>query len=89
VAGFSAEVDSVQKKINLLDVKTTAFEQQKSKAAGYVDEANSRVEAGEYMQAKYLYVLANDIYRKLSLKEEEAKVNEKLRVLGKLSKGKV
>ena len=89
VAGFSAEVDSVQKKINLLDVKSTAFEQQKSKASGYVDEANSRVEAGEYVQAKYLYVLANDIYRKLSLKEEEAKVNEKLRVLGKLSKGKV
>lgn len=86
LAGFSAEVDAVQKKMNLLDLKLNAVELQKSKAAGYVAEANDKVAAHEYIQAKYLYILAKDIYRKLELSEEETRVDEKLDLVNRLSK---
>ncbi|GMA99912.1 hypothetical protein [Pelosinus sp. IPA-1] len=89
LAGLTGEAASIQKKIDLLDVKVTAAEQQKNKAAAYVAEADSRVPNGEYVQAKYLYILASDIYQRLGLKDEVNKVNEKLKLLTKLSNGKV
>lgn len=87
-AGLSNNVLEVQKKMDLLDVKLTGLEQQKSQAAAYVAEAGNRVQNREYTQAKYLYLLANDIYEKLGLKTEQDKVNIKLKLVDNLLKGK-
>lgn len=89
MAGVSTEVARIQKKIDLLAVQVTGFERQKSKADSYVAEADSKVQTGEYVQAKYLLILASDIYRQLGLTSEENKVKEKIKVISKLSNGKV
>ncbi|VBB09023.1 Hypothetical protein LUCI_4309 [Lucifera butyrica] len=86
-AGLSSNVTMVQKKIDSLDQKNTSFEQQKSKADAYVAEADARTQKGEYTQAQYLYLLAKDIYQRLGLQNETNEINEKLRLLDKLSQG--
>lgn len=88
VAGLSTNVVEVQKKIDLLDIKLTGLEQQKSQAAAYVAEANEKTQNKEYTQAKYLYLLASDIYEKLGMKTEQDKVNSKLKLVDSLMKVK-
>ncbi|MBU2703392.1 serine/threonine protein phosphatase PrpC [Sporomusaceae bacterium BoRhaA] len=87
--GLANNVSMVQRKIDSLDQKHTAFEQQKSKAATYVADGDSKTQAGDYANAKYLYMLAGDIYNNLGLKTEKDGVNEKIKLLHKLSKGAV
>ncbi len=87
--GLSTNVSIVQKKLDTLGQKLTSFEQQKNKAAGYVAEADERTQKGEYVQAKYLYTLAKEIYQQLGLRQEEDQINKKLRQLTTLSNGKV
>lgn len=86
-AGLANNVTLVQKKIDMLDQENTVFEQQKTKADRYVSEANERVQKGEFSQAEYLYLLAKDIYQKLNLTNEVKSVDEKLKLVKKLSKG--
>lgn len=83
--GLSANVTMVQKKIDLLDQKYTAFEGQKNKAAAYVADADEKAKAGQYKQAEYLYILATDIYGSLNLDKEVDKVNRKIKVLHQMS----
>jgi len=84
--GLSNNVTTVQSKIDLLDQKNTAYEAQKSKAAAYVADADAKTQAGDFKNAKYLYLLAHDIYDTLHLKEEKKQVNEKIKALNRLSK---
>jgi serine/threonine protein phosphatase PrpC len=86
-AGLSENVNIVQKKLDSLNQKQTGYERQKTKAAAYVTDADAKVQAGDFVHAKYLYLLANDIYIQLNLKPEKAQVDEKIKLLQKLSKG--
>jgi len=87
--GLSSNVALIQKKIETLDQKMTAVEQQKAKANAYVVDGDEKTQKGEYEQAKYLYLLAKEIYQKLGMQNEEGQVNGKLKVLTSLSKGAV
>lgn len=88
VAGLATNVLEVQKKLDLMDLKLTGIEQQKSRADAYVAEANEKTQNKEYIQAKYLYLLASDIYEKLGMKAEQDKVNSKLKLVDNLMKVK-
>ncbi|MCE5285304.1 MAG: hypothetical protein LLG02_05610 [Pelosinus sp.] len=85
-AGLANNVSIVQKKIDALDQKQTDFEQQKTKAAGYVADGDAKTKTGEFAKAKYLYVLANDIYIKLGLSQEKEQVDQKIKLADKLAK---
>lgn len=85
-AGLSSNVGFIQKKIDLLDQKLTSVEQQRNKANAYVADGDDKMQKGEYTKAEYLYLLANDIYRRLGMQQEEGQVNGKIKVVHRLAK---
>lgn len=80
--GSTSLADELEEKVQLMDRKIEDVADEKEEADKYLEEANTKYLSGDYNSAKVLYLLSKDIYDKLGLSDDSAKIDEKLKAIG-------
>ncbi|MGN0145068.1 MAG: PP2C family protein-serine/threonine phosphatase [Clostridium sp.] len=80
--GSTSLADELEEKIQLMDRKIENVADEKEEADSFLEEANTKYLSGDYNSAKVLYLLSKDIYEKLGLNDDCAKIDEKLKAIG-------